>query len=380
VPQKFGRNDPCWCGSGRKYKRCHLNRETQAPRKFWEVDRQLRQAFSHKTCLVPDGWSKACVGRPIRAHTIPRSTSLRRIARDGHVYGFVPTFEKLSQYNGRVPPELIGVNRASTFTGFCATHDAELFRPLEKESFKGSPEQCFLLSYRALAREIYTKIASMSLSGLRSESDKGRDRNAQLSVQRMNFFFNMGVAAGIRDNEHHKKLHDALLQERNFQSVSAYIIELEEPPTVMCSAGLFPERTFDGRVLQDISALDEHAQLLGLSAFADESGGYVVLSWLPNSDLVCRPFVEGLASIPDEKLSAGLLRLMFEYCENVFIQPEWWESLTAPQRTALINRMANLVDQFETGKPSGDISDDGVTYTPWRVRARRQIPITLTAA
>jgi uncharacterized protein YecA (UPF0149 family) len=20
---KIGRNDPCWCGSGRKYKRCH---------------------------------------------------------------------------------------------------------------------------------------------------------------------------------------------------------------------------------------------------------------------------------------------------------------------------------------------------------------------
>lgn len=21
---KVGRNDPCWCGSGKKYKRCHL--------------------------------------------------------------------------------------------------------------------------------------------------------------------------------------------------------------------------------------------------------------------------------------------------------------------------------------------------------------------
>lgn len=25
--QKIGRNDPCWCGSGKKYKKCHLNRE-----------------------------------------------------------------------------------------------------------------------------------------------------------------------------------------------------------------------------------------------------------------------------------------------------------------------------------------------------------------
>ena len=22
--QKVGRNEPCWCGSGRKYKKCHL--------------------------------------------------------------------------------------------------------------------------------------------------------------------------------------------------------------------------------------------------------------------------------------------------------------------------------------------------------------------
>jgi hypothetical protein len=25
--QKLGRNDPCWCGSGRKYKDCHLRRD-----------------------------------------------------------------------------------------------------------------------------------------------------------------------------------------------------------------------------------------------------------------------------------------------------------------------------------------------------------------
>ena len=22
--QKIGRNDPCWCGSGKKYKDCHM--------------------------------------------------------------------------------------------------------------------------------------------------------------------------------------------------------------------------------------------------------------------------------------------------------------------------------------------------------------------
>jgi len=26
---KLGRNDPCWCGSGKKYKNCHLKQDQQ---------------------------------------------------------------------------------------------------------------------------------------------------------------------------------------------------------------------------------------------------------------------------------------------------------------------------------------------------------------
>lgn len=27
VPRDLGRNDPCWCGSGKKYKHCHLAKD-----------------------------------------------------------------------------------------------------------------------------------------------------------------------------------------------------------------------------------------------------------------------------------------------------------------------------------------------------------------
>jgi preprotein translocase subunit SecA len=30
--QKLGRNDPCWCGSGKKYKNCHMRRDAEAQR------------------------------------------------------------------------------------------------------------------------------------------------------------------------------------------------------------------------------------------------------------------------------------------------------------------------------------------------------------
>ena len=29
---KPGRNDPCWCGSGKKYKKCHLDEDQEKER------------------------------------------------------------------------------------------------------------------------------------------------------------------------------------------------------------------------------------------------------------------------------------------------------------------------------------------------------------
>jgi len=38
---KLGRNDPCWCGSGKKYKRCHL-----------EEDEKKRSQRRAQTCTT----------------------------------------------------------------------------------------------------------------------------------------------------------------------------------------------------------------------------------------------------------------------------------------------------------------------------------------
>ncbi len=32
APERPGRNDPCWCGSGKKYKHCHLKDDQQKDR------------------------------------------------------------------------------------------------------------------------------------------------------------------------------------------------------------------------------------------------------------------------------------------------------------------------------------------------------------
>ena len=141
---KIGRNEPCWCGSGKKFKRCHLERDKQKPSSLWENDKELRKAFSSKVCSTPEDWHIDCSKQISKAHTVPKSGSLRKIARKGLVYAFVPSLENLKKNNGVFVPELIGINKASTFSGFCSYHDGVIFSPVEQKPFVGSPEQCFL--------------------------------------------------------------------------------------------------------------------------------------------------------------------------------------------------------------------------------------------
>ncbi len=71
------------------------------------------------------------MGKIVRAHSIPKAGSLARIAEKGHVLAYVTSLENLRRNDGRLWPELVGVNRATTFTGFCASHDNKLFEPVE---------------------------------------------------------------------------------------------------------------------------------------------------------------------------------------------------------------------------------------------------------
>ncbi len=157
MKKKLGRNDQCWCGSGLKYKKCHMARERQEPVNIWEVAGEHNKLFGTKDCLAPDAMKVDCSGAIVKAHTVPRSGSLQQIARNGHVYSFIPTLGNIIKGKGRLQPRLVHINVASTFTGFCSTHDDGIFSKIEKQAFVGSQEQCFLLAYRGLARELYTK-------------------------------------------------------------------------------------------------------------------------------------------------------------------------------------------------------------------------------
>lgn len=332
----------------------------------------LRDAYSSEYCSAPLVWRDGCSLNIVRAHTIPRSASLSAIARDGHVYMFDGEMESLIKSGGKLVVRLVGLKRASTFTGFCGKHDDAIFAPLEKIPFTGTQEQCFLLGYRGYAREAFTKKGQLQSLEIQRKSAKGRPQREQMAMQMFVDMQEPGIRAAIRDHEVLRPLMDEALVARDFSSVRAYVIEIDAPPPVMCSGSICPVQDFSGRELQNLADLARVAHVIHANCFFDGASGFFVLSWAADHDDICRSFTQTLDVIPDDQVAGALVRFMFEYFENICISPDWWESLSAGQREALAHRMQSSASPFIL-RSNQCLVDDNVEVKPWPVKSRTWI-------
>ena len=59
----LGRNDLCWCGSGKKYKKCHLPKD-EADQREAKYAAMTAARARRAAGIVPDGTAKKASGRP----------------------------------------------------------------------------------------------------------------------------------------------------------------------------------------------------------------------------------------------------------------------------------------------------------------------------
>lgn len=342
--KKLGRNHPCWCGSGKKFKKCHLGRESQEKVPYWEAGKEFRKAYSKKLCSAPKSYHTNCSSKIIKAHTLPKALSLKAISRDGHVYGLPTSLESVRRNNGRIAFELIGVNRASTFSGFCSVHDDSIFAPIEKNEFFGSSEQCFLLAYRALAREFYTKAAMVNTSGLRKRLDRGKDLEAQITIQEMSNLMNIGAFAGLRDLKLLKQNFDMCLENSEFSSVRGLIFELDCPPPVMISTGVNPDFNFNGDKIQDLSNLKKVPDAMFITSFYDGKRGLIVFTWLENGPNACTSLIRSLLRKQKEQVLGFVFQYIFKNSENTYLSPDWWQTIDVEEKDRIIDLINDSVN------------------------------------
>ena len=366
----LGRNDPCWCGSGKKFKKCHLRRDQDIPGNPYETLKKLKEYNRKRVCLHPESGPSNCSEKIIKAHTIQRGRSLKQISEDGHVLGFATDAASLNKTNGQIDVKPFGTKTASTFNGFCSYHDNETFAPLEDGPFRATAEHCFLLGYRALCRELYQKATALDAMEFLRLQDQGRQPHEQLYWQHSMDRVESGQNAGYRDLIARKKSFDAVLLKRSFCDAGFFAVETQEIPDVMASFGVTVQFDFQGTRLQDLSDLDKRLESIYVSIIAGARGGAIVFSWLTETTGASEAFVRSLNEFRDEDLPDSIVRLVFEHSENTYFRPRWWRSLGDGIRNALLNRITRAVDLRVQRNPMC-LRPDGNSYVSWTVLDRK---------
>ena len=351
---KIGRNAPCWCGSGKKFKKCHLYRGQLDPEPAGKLRHEVQRHFRRRACLHPAASPETC-GQIIEAHTLQRAQIIRQLAdSSGHVLGFYPP-ELASP--GRMRLREIGINRASTFRGLCNKHDG-LFEPVEAKPFEASAEQCALLGYRAVLFELYTKTGSKSAHAfLRNTADQGHEEHLQHAIQEEIAVRQLGISAGLSDLRAMRAIYDHAVVASDWSALASAALFFKGPAAIAAAGAIQPDFDIHGRRLQDLGS-SGLVQGLALGVAATAEGAAIVFSW-PLAFRKSLEFVESILSLAPETRSTVLVEWMFKHFENIYFAPSWWNDLTEDQRSRL-HSLAAIPNPYDQHIPYGTLP-----YTAW---------------
>lgn len=363
----------CWCGSGKKYNKCHQNRSKEKPLMEHEIQAAQKKKFGKRYCLHPNASPQNCQGNIVKAHTIQRGGGLTNIAQNGHVYTCGYAKSNSGSQNRQFGVELIGINLASTFTGFCSYHDNQIFSPIEDHTFQSNQEHTFLLGYRAVCNEIFMKRAALELVPFYKTLDRGKDIFEQMQLQHDISAWEAGIKLSLRELEPLKTSYDDALLRSDYLGEHYYVVRFDRTPDVLCSGTVQPDYDFDGNFLQDWgneNAVLEHVTFSLIAA--NNGGGAAVFSWLGNSD-AAKKLIQSLNSLPDDQLPHAVVRFTFEYFENSYFSPIWWDNLGSSVRDMFLARQLST---FATQRNPACLRDDGMRAVSWTIISR-ETSITL---
>ncbi len=333
----MGRNDPCWCGSGKKYKYCHLNRESETPLPIGAIIDKTSDSSRYHTCLHPEAAPNVC-GRISSAHTLQRSRVLRAIeSPDHHILTFYPMrFE-----NNELKVHRKGLRKAATFDAFCNKHDSSTFAPLESKPFSGSKEQIFLIGYRAVCWELYQKIRALrSYPTTRKFIDRGTPPDLQKFIQKSIAVQNAGFKKGCEEVKKVKTAMDEAYLRKDYSGYDTFRIKIKGPLDIAATGGITPNRTLSGVQLQTLHDIGADIEWLSFGVDIETGGAIIVFLWEANTEAP-RRYIEEIQGLSDEELECFIPQYFFAHCENTYFSESWWRKCSKISQSFVRSLMVN---------------------------------------
>ncbi len=351
-------NAPCWCDSGKKWKKCHKDRESQKPEPIGSLMVRQHLEMIKGYCLHPEASNGNCSEQIISAHTVQRRGGLAAIAENGHVISPKKGFEDIFKNDGEIIPRQLGIRDASTFMGFCSFHDNQMFSPIEKNPLCLGREAAFLLSFRATSYEYFMKDAALRANEILRELDKGKPFEIQCYIQQHLHLLREGMKRGMGNLEKWKHRYDQAYLTRDYSGFASYSVRFSGLLPIVASGAFFPEYDLNGNRLQIISrgtaASSEHV-CFNLTSIDGKS--ILVLGWTGESKGPAEIFFNSFRGLNNQRKANAAFYLAIEHLENIYLQPSWWESQPDSIKKELIQRIRSGIGITGTERTPQSLSN-----------------------
>lgn len=321
----MGRNEFCWCGSKKKWKHCHYNRDQQKPINVFEAFAEYSENFKRGFCLFPIA-NQSCNEKPIKSHTIQKNGGLYNIAENNHVLSCKHGLKNVVEKRVWEPKET-GISKASIFYGFCQKHDHELFLPIESGYSKIGIYEAFLFSYRAVCLEYMQKYNAVNFYEYGRDMDKGKNYSAQCYIQTMMHASHVGNMKGLEDAMKWKEIYDKSYLEKNFSSFKGYSIVFDGVLPIVACGGFFPEMDFSGNVLQSLGT-NKFADLITFTITSFQNKSILTIGGLIEDGSAAHSFLNQVKDIDPNSIGNISIKIAAEYIENIFLRKSWWDNLS----------------------------------------------------
>ncbi|NTU49663.1 MAG: hypothetical protein HGA87_01990 [Desulfobulbaceae bacterium] len=365
---KIGRNDPCPCGSGKKYKKCCLVgrhhsvdfmekfrdlstlSKDELKRKYGDIfkpDTETKQIFAkfHKLayhelnipCFHPN--QQECSSKTIKAHSISKSLLKRLMDSTNHVAMFGASFKP------DIPPlagiRCIGINDATVFTGLCSKHDNATFKLIDTSDPVAFDVECqFLMCYRALLKELFAKTRQFEISKRQVELIN-TETNPESPVVPFAVLYSYGCYVATHFLGLMKKNFEAVLQSRDFLGCLEYGVRKISVSVPISVCTLFsPVKDSGGNVINDLRDYKEMPKYFFLTIIPSATETYVFYATLKHQTSMLASYVNPLQSLDGPEVFDYLSEMILKYAENFVMSPLHWDKFRQ-EKKAEIERLFN---------------------------------------
>lgn len=292
-----------------------------------EVQRKRRRQYcSHSDAPI------GCAKKIINAHTIQKNGGLSALKESDHV-------GHLADKDGEILFEKIGVNSASTFPGFCSSHDNAMFASIETGSPTLQNQDLFLFAFRAVSYSLYAKnMAGLNLEVLR-RLDSGLPLFEQAVFQQKCILpRHIGIQRSINELQAAKQLYDRAYRANDFSHHKA-VGWLFDGVLPVAYCGVFhPEYDMAGINLQQLGCGTHDFELLSACLTPRGATTLLTLGWFGDANGPSAQFAQSICDLPSDQVAEVAILLGFEEMANLFFRQSWWEGLSTQAQSSLLNK------------------------------------------